>query len=71
MSKGMREGQEPASGLAIVEKLIGLLTILIGAVITWTTYQNFSKIGPNPNIFNIIGIMTIGLGFFLLIAKTP
>jgi hypothetical protein len=70
MSKDKKGEQEPASGLAIAEKLIGLLIIVIGALITYNTYQNISNIGPNPGIFVTIGIMLVGLGLILLIFST-
>ena len=70
MSRDKREEQAPASGLAIVEKLIGLLMILIGALVAYATYQNMSGAGPNPIIFVAVGIVLIGLGFLLLIART-
>jgi len=71
MSRDEREEQAPASGLAIVEKLIGLLIILIGALIAYATYQNISNEGPNPGIFITVGVALIGVGFLLLIVRTP
>ena len=71
MSRDKREEMAPASGLAIVEKLIGLLMILIGALVAYATYQNMSNAGPNPSIFITVGITLSGLGFLLLIVRTP
>ena len=71
MSRDKREEKTPASGLVIVEKLIGLLIILIGALIAYATYQNIGNEGPNPGIFITVGFAFIGLGFLLLIVQTP
>ena len=70
MSRDKKEEQEPASGLAIAEKLIGLLLIVIGALITYNTYQNISSIGPNPGMFVTLGLLLVGVGLFLLIITT-
>ena len=71
MSREKRGEQGPVSGLAIAEKFIGLLIILIGTLITYTTYQNISNAGPNPSIFITVGVALIGLGSLLLISRTP
>ena len=71
MSWDKRDEHKPASGLAITEKLTGLLIILMGALVTYTTYQNITSTGPNPGIFITVGVIMIALGFLLLITRTP
>lgn len=61
---------EAPFGLTIMEKLIGFFIMLIGVIIFYVTYINISNIGPHPIIFLVAGLILIGLGFVMIIAKT-
>ncbi|MFX0203278.1 MAG: hypothetical protein ACFFCW_44810 [Candidatus Hodarchaeota archaeon] len=64
----MSKGEAPL-GLTIMEKLVGLFVMLIGIIIFYVTYTNISSIGPHPIIFLVAGLILIGLGIVMLIAK--
>ncbi len=59
---------EAPIGLAIMEKLIGLLMIAIGAITFYVTYTNLSS-AVNPVLFLAAGIVLVVLGIFLVLAK--
>lgn len=65
----MSQGEAPF-GLTIMEKLVGLLLMLIGIIIFYVTYTNISSIGSYPIIFLVAGLILIGLGIVMLTAKT-
>ncbi|MFQ6086586.1 MAG: hypothetical protein ACE5OV_01045 [Candidatus Bathyarchaeia archaeon] len=65
----MSKGEAPL-GLTIMEKLIGFFIMLIGIIIFYVTYTNISSIGSHPIIFLVAGLILIGLGIVMLIAKT-
>jgi len=65
----MSKGEAPL-GLTIMEKLVGLFIMLIGIIIFYVTYTNISSIGSHPIIFLVAGLILIGLGIVMLIAKT-
>ena len=60
---------EAPLGLVIVEKLLGLVIILIGVVTFHVTYTNIATIGPLPVLFLAAGLVLIALGVFILIAR--
>ena len=64
----MSKGEAPL-GLTIMEKLIGFFIMLIGIIIFYVTYTNISSIGSHPIIFLVAGLILIGLGIVMLIAK--
>ena len=55
-------------GLTIMEKLIGLIMIAVGALWLYTTYTNMTSI-PMSGIFLILSAVMIGIGILLVIAK--
>jgi len=59
---------EAPIGLTIIEKLVGLLMIAIGAITFYVTYTNLSS-AVNPVIFLATGIILIALGILLVLAK--
>jgi len=65
----MSKGEAPL-GLTIMEKLIGFFIMLIGIIIFYVTYTNISSVGSHPIIFLVAGLILIGLGIVMLIAKT-
>lgn len=62
--------EEAPIGLTIMEKLVGLFIMLIGIIMFYVTYNNIGSIGPHPIIFLVAGLILIGLGLIVLIAKT-
>lgn len=63
-------GSEAPLGLTIMEKLIGFFIMLIGIIIFYVTYTNLSNLGSHPIIFLIAGLILMGLGLIMIIAKT-
>ena len=56
--------------LGIIEKLLGITLIIIGAIITIdSTNPPPGDISHFPGIFTIIGIVILAAGIFLLITK--
>ncbi len=56
-------------GLTILEKIIGLLLIAIGALTTYSTFNDLANIGTSLGMFLASGIGLIVIGLFLVIAK--
>jgi hypothetical protein len=65
----MSTGEAPI-GLTIMEKLVGLIIMLIGIIIFYVTYTNISSIGVHPIIFLVAGLILIGLGIVMVTSKT-
>ncbi len=65
----MSKGEAPL-GLTIMEKLVGLFIMLIGIIFFYVTYTSISSIGSHPVIFLVAGLILIGLGIVMLIART-
>ena len=61
--------KEAPIGLTIMEKLLGLLMITIGAITFYVTYTNLGS-APNPAPFLLVGMILAVLGVFLVLAKT-
>lgn len=61
--------KEGPIGLTIMEKLLGILIILVGFIMFYVTYTNIGSIGSAPTFFLVLGIALIVLGVFVLIAK--
>ena len=64
--------EEMPAGVLLAEKLVGLILIIIGAVVAYFTATN-----PPPgdisnflNYFITAGIVLVGIGIFLVLAKT-
>jgi membrane protein YdbS with pleckstrin-like domain len=55
-------------GLTIIEKLIGLIMIAVGALWLYTTYTNMTSISMSA-IFLVLSVAMIGIGILLVIAK--
>ena len=74
-----RREEKRATGFVIAEKFFGLVTLVIGALIFHYTSSSLNKIvtdiGPKIALFiqifmYAISIGLIGLGIFLILAKT-
>ena len=64
--------EEMPAGLFFFEKVIGLILIIIGAVVAYITAANppTGDISNFTSFFILGGIILIGIGIFLIIAKT-
>ncbi len=58
----------PPIGLTIMEKLLGLIMITIGAITFYVTYTNLTS-SPEPLFFLVAGLILAILGVFLILAK--
>jgi hypothetical protein len=69
--KGMSEEDMPA-GIFAIEKIFGLMLIIIGAIITYYTLTRIptGDAGTFSGIFVLPGVAILGVGILLLIAKT-
>ena len=63
--------EEMPIGLAIAQKLFGLVLIIIGAIIVYTSSTNppTGDVSNFLGIFIIAGIALLGTGIFLLLTK--
>jgi hypothetical protein len=58
-------------GLAVIEKIFGLILIIIGAAVTYySTNPPAGDVSEFSGIFTIIGVVIVAVGIFLVIAKT-
>ena len=64
--------EEMPAGLLAIEKLFGLILIIIGAIVTYFTFTSppTGDAGTFSNIFIIAGIILLGIGVLLVLAKT-
>jgi len=61
--------KEAPIGLTIMEKLLGLIIILVGAITFYATYTNMANVGSLLIFFLAAGLILIALGVFVVIAK--
>ena len=61
--------KEAPIGLTFMEKLIGLLIIVVGALWFYATYTNMGSLDPFDMLFLGIAFALIILGIVLFIAK--
>ena len=58
-------------GLAVAEKIFGLILIIIGAVVAYySTNITTGDISHFSGIFTAIGVVIVAVGIFLVITKT-
>ena len=59
-------------GLAVAEKLFGLILIIIGAIVVYASSTNppAGDISKFLGIFVIAGVVLLGTGIFLVLTKT-
>ncbi len=64
--------EETPAGLFVIEKVVGLIFIIIGAVVTYVTVTNppAGDISDFVSFFILAGVILIGIGIFLVLAKT-
>jgi hypothetical protein len=64
--------EEMPTGVFIVEKVFGLILIIIGGVVTYITSTSppAGDAGTFSSLFTIAGIILLGIGVLLVLAKT-
>jgi len=64
-------GREAPVGLAVAEKFLGLLIIVIGVITVYVTYTNppTQPVATYSGIFMAAGLTLIALGVFLILAR--
>lgn len=71
--KAMAMSKQASIGLTIAEKLIGLLTIIVGALLVYFTYTSppasGGQVANYSFVFLIAGISLVVFGIFLILAK--
>jgi hypothetical protein len=65
MSKTM-----PNFGVAFAEKVLGILLLAIGIILTYETYANSADAGMAGPIFIMVGVILTAFGIVLILAKT-
>jgi hypothetical protein len=65
MSKTM-----PKFGVVFAEKVLGILLLAIGIVLTYETYVNSTDAGMAGPIFIVVGVILTAFGIVLILAKT-
>jgi hypothetical protein len=64
--------EEVPTGLLVAEKLVGIILIIIGAVVTYLTSTGppAGDAGTYSSLFIVFGVILLIIGVFLLIANT-
>ncbi len=64
--------EEMPAGVLVIEKVVGFILIIIGAVVTYFTAATppTGDAGTFSSIFIIGGIILLGVGILLVLAKT-
>ena len=64
--------EETPAGLLAVEKIFGFILIIIGVIVAYFTFISSPKgdAGYFSSLFIIVGIILLGIGIFLVLAKT-
>jgi len=58
------------SGLSVLEKMVGIVIMIIGAILTYQTYENMKAAGLSAGLFIAFGVAIFVVGAVLTIAKT-
>ncbi|RLI36451.1 hypothetical protein DRO55_03515 [Candidatus Bathyarchaeota archaeon] len=62
--------EDAPTGLILAEKLMGIIILIMGVLLSYYTYENIEAAGVSAVVFIIAGIALIILGIIMLIAKT-
>jgi len=62
--------EEGGFGIAAAEKFFGLLLLIVGALATYFTFTSSQALGAYTGFFDVLSLILLALGLFLLIAKT-
>jgi hypothetical protein len=61
--------EEGSFGVSALEKLFGVIVVLIGVAFMYYTFTSWSTLAPFTGFFGVLGLFLVVLGFFLVIAK--
>lgn len=62
--------QEGGLALSVVERLLGFLILILGAISLYYTLTSLPQLGSYAGLFDFLDIVMIVLGLILLTAKT-
>jgi hypothetical protein len=62
--------QEGGFGLSVLQRFLGLLILVLGAVSLYYTLTSLPQLGNYAGLFGFLNIIMIVLGMVLLTAKT-
>ena len=62
--------EEGGFGFTAVEKLFGLILLIVGVLSVYFTFTSMQVLGNFVGFFGFLGIVLLALGFVLLTAKT-
>ena len=65
MSKTM-----PRFGVVFAEKVLGIVLLAIGIILTYETYANPTAAGMAGPVFIVIGVIIVAFGIAMILAKT-
>jgi len=69
--EGFGMSEDVPIGLAVAEKLVGLVLIIIGAIVAYySSNPPAGDISHFSGMFTAVGLVSVAVGIFLLIAKT-
>ena len=72
MKKGWTDmSEEEPFWVALAEKFVGLLLIIIGVLLFYFTVTSTTVLGVFTAFFGFLGIAILAIGVFLLIVKAP
>jgi hypothetical protein len=60
----------PTFGVAFAEKILGIVLLAIGIILTYETYNNPTVAGVPGPAFIIIGVILVAFGIVMILAKT-
>jgi hypothetical protein len=60
----------PTFGVVFAEKILGIVLLAVGIILTYETYTNPTDAGMAGPIFVIIGVILVAFGIAMILAKT-
>jgi hypothetical protein len=60
----------PRFGAVLAEKILGIVLLAVGIILTYETYTNPTDIGMAGPIFVIVGVILVAFGIVMILAKT-
>jgi hypothetical protein len=60
----------PTFGIVLAEKILGVLLLAIGIILTYETYNNPTVAGMTGPFVLIVGVIMVAFGIIMILAKT-
>ena len=60
----------PKFGVVFAEKVLGILLLAIGLLLSYDTYGNQGAAGTLGSVFLLLGVVMAAFGIILILAKT-